>query len=46
MVAAILGLLATEILKRRNPEALGAGTPARLLATLSALQVVVVVTFA
>jgi DHA3 family tetracycline resistance protein-like MFS transporter len=46
VVGTMLGLVATEILKRRNPEALGTGTPARLLATLSALEVAVVVTFA
>ena len=42
----LLGLAASEIFKRKNPEALGAGSPARLLAICSAIQVVAVVIFA
>jgi len=46
VVSTLLGLAATEVFKRRNPEALGAGTPARLLTACAALQVAVVVVFA
>jgi DHA3 family tetracycline resistance protein-like MFS transporter len=45
VVSTLLGLVATEIFKRKNPEALGAGTPARLLAACSAIQVAAVVIF-
>ncbi|MBA3336071.1 MAG: MFS transporter [Chloroflexia bacterium] len=46
VVGTLLGLAASEIFKRMRPEALGAGTPARLLATCSALQVAAIVIFA
>jgi len=39
LVGTALGLLATELLRRHRPESLGAGTPARLLAGLAAVQV-------
>ncbi|HWK79605.1 MAG TPA: MFS transporter, partial [Thermomicrobiales bacterium] len=39
LVGTVLGLLATELLRRHRPESLGAGTPARLLAGLAAVQV-------
>lgn len=45
VVSTLLGLLASEVFKRRNPEALGPGVPARLLAVCSAIQVVAVVVF-
>jgi MFS family permease len=41
----LLGLIGSEIIKRKHPEALGAGTPAKLLAGCSALQVVALVVF-
>jgi DHA3 family tetracycline resistance protein-like MFS transporter len=46
VVGTILGLMASEVLKRRNPEALGAGTPARLLAILTGIQIGAVMVFA
>jgi MFS family permease len=46
VVAALLGLAASEIFKRRNPGALGAGVPARLLAALAAVDVAAVTIFA
>lgn len=46
IVGMLLGLTASEIFKRKNPAALGAGTPARLLAVCSAIQVVALVIFA
>ena len=46
MIGTLLGVAAAEVLKRRNPAALGPGTPARLLAICSAIQVAVVVVFA
>ena len=39
LVGTALGLLAAELLRRHRPESLGAGTPARLLAGLAAVQV-------
>lgn len=46
IVGTVIGLLASEVFKRRNPEALGAGTPARLLSICQACQVAGVVVFA
>ena len=46
VVGAVLGLAASEIFKRTNPGALGAGVPARLLAALAAVDVGAVVIFA
>jgi DHA3 family tetracycline resistance protein-like MFS transporter len=46
MIGTLLGVAASEVLKRRNPAALGPGTPARLLAICSAIQVAVVAVFA
>ncbi len=46
IVSTVLGLTASEVLKRRNPEALGTGTPARLLAICAAIQVATTVIFA
>jgi len=46
VIGTVLGLAASEVFKRKNPEALGAGVPARLLAACSTIQVVAVVTFA
>ena len=46
MVGTLLGLGASEIAKRTHPDAFGIGTPARLLATCAAIQVVAVVVFA
>lgn len=46
VVAKLLSLLASEVFKRRNPAALGVGTPARLLAICSAVQVAAVAVFA
>ena len=46
VVGALLGLAASEIFKRRNPGALGAGVPARLLAALAAVDVAAVAIFA
>jgi DHA3 family tetracycline resistance protein-like MFS transporter len=46
VVGAVLGLAASEIFKRTNPGALGAGVPARLLAALAAVDVGSVVIFA
>lgn len=45
VVSTVLGLAASEVFKRRNPEALGPGVPARLLAICSAIQVLAVVVF-
>ncbi|MGC4106834.1 MAG: MFS transporter [Thermomicrobiales bacterium] len=39
LVGTVLGLLATELLRRHRPESLGTGTPARLLAGLATVQV-------
>jgi DHA3 family tetracycline resistance protein-like MFS transporter len=46
IVGTLLGLAASEVFKRKNPEALGVGTPARLLAVLTAVEIVAVVVFA
>ncbi len=46
IVSTIVGLGASEVLKRRNPEALGSGTPARLLTVCAAIQVLTTVVFA
>ena len=46
VIGTLLGLAASELFKRGNPGALGAGTPARLLALGSAVQVAAIVTFA
>ncbi len=46
VVSTVLGLAASEIFKRRNPESLGTGVPARLLAITAAVQVGAVVVFA
>lgn len=46
VVSTCLGLAASEIFKRRNPESLGAGVPARLLAITAAIQVGAIVVFA
>jgi len=46
VVSTLLGLAASEVFKRRNPESLGSGVPARLLATTAAIQVATVVVFA
>src|SRR4051812_19495728 len=46
MVGSLLGLAASEIFKRTNPEALGAGVPARLLAALAAVDVAALLIFA
>lgn len=46
VVGTVLGLASSEIFKRKNPEALGAGTPARLLAVLTGVEVGAVVVFA
>ncbi|MDQ3540826.1 MAG: MFS transporter [Chloroflexota bacterium] len=45
VVGTVLGLAASEIFKRRNPESLGTGVPARLLAFMAAIQVGTVVVF-
>jgi MFS family permease len=45
VIGALIGLAVSETFKRRNPEALGAGTPARLLAICAAIQVVALVIF-
>ena len=46
IVGTLLGLAASEIFKRKNPEALGVGTPARLLAVLTAIEIAGVIVFA
>ncbi|MGB3307192.1 MAG: MFS transporter [Thermomicrobiales bacterium] len=46
IVSTILGLAASEALTRRNPEALGSGTPARLLTICAGLQVATTIVFA
>jgi len=46
VVSTLLGLGASELLKWRNPESLGVGVPARLLAICAALHVAVVAVFA
>ena len=46
IISTIFGLAASEVLKRRNPEALGTGTPARLLTICAAIQVMTTVIFA
>ena len=46
VVGTLLGLVASEVFKRKNPESLGAGAPARLLAVCSVIQVAAAVTFA
>lgn len=46
IASTIFGLAASEVLKRRNPEALGTGTPARLLTICAAIQVLTTVVFA
>ena len=46
VVSTLLGLAASEIFKRRSPESLGAGVPARLLAVTGAVQVGAIVVFA
>ncbi len=46
VVSTLLGLAASEVFKRRNPESLGSGVPARLLATTAAIQVGAVAVFA
>jgi DHA3 family tetracycline resistance protein-like MFS transporter len=45
VVGTLLALAASELFRRRSPAALGVGTPARLLATCSAIQVVALVVF-
>ncbi|MFL5758152.1 MAG: MFS transporter [Thermomicrobiales bacterium] len=45
VIGALLGLAVSEIFKRTNPEALGAGVPARLLAGCSAIQVAAIIIF-
>jgi MFS transporter, DHA3 family, tetracycline resistance protein len=42
----LLGLAATELFRRRNPGALGQGSPARFLSMCAAIQVAVLVVFA
>jgi len=46
VVSTVLGLAASEIFKRKNPESLGAGVPARLLAITAAIQAGAIVVFA
>ncbi|MGI8485775.1 MAG: MFS transporter [Thermomicrobiales bacterium] len=46
IVSTIFGLSASEVLKRRNSEVLGSGTPARLLTICAAIQVTTTVVFA
>jgi DHA3 family tetracycline resistance protein-like MFS transporter len=46
VIGTLLGLAASEIFKRTNPAALGAGAPARLLAALAAVDVAAVAIFA
>jgi DHA3 family tetracycline resistance protein-like MFS transporter len=45
VVGSVIGLAVSEVFKRRNPDALGPGAPARLLAGCAALQVVALVVF-
>jgi DHA3 family tetracycline resistance protein-like MFS transporter len=46
VIGTLLGLGATQVLERLNPEALASGVPARLLASGAVLQVVAVIGFA
>jgi MFS family permease len=46
MIGALLGLVAAEIFQRVNPEALGNGVPARMLAGLAATDAAAVAVFA
>jgi MFS family permease len=46
VIGTLLGLAASEIFKRVNPGALGAGTPARLMSALVAFDVAAVAIFA
>jgi hypothetical protein len=46
VIGIALGLAGAEFIKRKHPEALGIGAPARLLGGCSALQVVALVIFA
>ncbi len=46
VVGTLLGLAASEVFRRTNPTALGAGAPARLLAGLAAVDVAAVAGFA
>lgn len=45
VIGSLLGIAASEIFKRKNPGALGAGAPARVLAIWSAIQVAALVIF-
>lgn len=45
VIGSLIGIAVSEIFKRRNPEALGPGTPARLLALCSAIQALALVIF-
>lgn len=45
VVGTLLALAASEVFKRKHPAALGTGSPARLLAICSAIQVVALVIF-
>ena len=45
IIGTLLGLIGSEIVRRKHPEALGVGTPAQLLATCSALQVAALAIF-
>jgi MFS family permease len=46
IIGSLLGLAASEIFKRTNPEVLGTGMPARLLAALAATDVAALAIFA
>jgi DHA3 family tetracycline resistance protein-like MFS transporter len=46
VIGTLLGLAATQVLDRLNPEALASGIPARLLASGAVLQVLAVIGFA
>jgi DHA3 family tetracycline resistance protein-like MFS transporter len=46
LVGTALSLIASEFWKRHKPESLSAGTPSRILATISALHVVATIGFA
>ncbi len=46
LIGSLLGLLAAEMMKRTHPDAMHRGTPARLLAGLTAAQVAMTLVFA
>jgi len=46
IIGTLLGLAASEVFRRINAEALGVGTPARLLAILSGIEIAGIVVFA